>query len=100
MPSAEANTEANAKTVNRYLELLAKGQAGAIAHLDATAATVEDPVGGEVHIGRQAIYGFYFNDPDKNNYTGSVSPRALRNRDAWIWRSIPALGRGCQNFIQ
>ena len=47
MPSVEANTEANAKTVNRYLELLAKGQADAIADLYATDATVEDPVGGE-----------------------------------------------------
>ena len=51
MPSAEDN----AKTVNRYLELAAEGRADDIADLYADDATVEDPVGGEVHIGREAI---------------------------------------------
>ena len=55
MSSAEHITE----TVNRYLELVAKGNADAVAELYADDATVEDPVGGEVHIGRQAIRGFY-----------------------------------------
>jgi steroid Delta-isomerase len=86
MPSAEANTEANAKTVNRYLELLAKGQADAIADLYAADATVEDPVGGEVHIGRQAIQGFYSNVPGTNNETEVVTLRALGNEAAFFWR--------------
>ena len=48
--------------VNRYLELVASGTADEIAALYAEDATVEDPVGGgEVHIGRQAIHGFYKN---------------------------------------
>jgi steroid delta-isomerase len=48
--------------VNRYLELVATGTADEIAALYADDATVEDPVGGgEVHIGRQAIHGFYKN---------------------------------------
>ena len=55
MPTAEHIAE----TVNRYLELVAKGDADGIAELYADDATVEDPVGGEVHIGRQAIRGFY-----------------------------------------
>jgi steroid delta-isomerase len=94
MPSAEANTEANAKTVNRYLELLAKGQADAIADLYATDATVEDPVGGEVHIGRQAIHGFYSNVPGTNNETEVVTLRALGNEVAFFWRLIVDVGEG------
>ena len=46
-------------TVHRYLELVGGGGADDIAELFADDATVEDPVGGEVHIGRSAIRGFY-----------------------------------------
>ena len=45
-----------------YLELAAQGRADDIVDLYAEDATVEDPVGGEVHIGREAIRGFY-DDP-------------------------------------
>jgi steroid Delta-isomerase len=100
MPSAEANTEANAKTVNRYLELLAKGQADAIADLYATDATVEDPVGGEVHIGRQAIHGFYSDVPGTNNETEVVTLRALGNEVAFFWRLIVDLGEGGKMSIE
>ncbi len=56
MPSAELITQ----TVNRYLELVSTGTADDIAELYADDATLEDPVGGgEVHIGRQSINGFY-----------------------------------------
>lgn len=55
MPSVEHITQ----TVNRYLELVANGSPDGIAELYAEDATVEDPVGGEVHIGRQAIRRFY-----------------------------------------
>ena len=58
MPNA-AKTEAIRNTVNRYIELIAKGGADDLVELYADDATVEDPVGGEVHIGRQAIHGFY-----------------------------------------
>jgi steroid delta-isomerase len=100
MPSAEANTEANAKTVNRYLELLAKGQADAVADLYATDATVEDPVGGEVHIGRKAIHGFYANVPGTNNETEVVTLRALGNEVAFFWRLIVDLGEGGKMSIE
>ncbi len=100
MPSAEANTEANAKTVNRYLELLAKGQADAIADLYATDATVEDPVGGEVHIGRQAILGFYAGVPGTNNETEVVTLRALGNEVAFFWRLIVDLSEGGKMTIE
>ena len=55
MPSAE-HIES---VVRRYLELVANGTGDDIASLYAADATVEDPVGGEVHIGRHAIHGFY-----------------------------------------
>ena len=100
MPSAEANTEANAKTVNRYLELLAKGQADAIADLYATDATVEDPVGGEVQIGRQSIHGFYSNVPGTNNETEVVTLRALGTEVAFFWRLIVDLGEGGKMTIE
>ena len=48
--------------VNRYLDTVAGGSAAEVAALYAEDATLEDPVGsGEVHIGRQAIEGFYQN---------------------------------------
>ena len=55
MPSAEQITA----TVNRYISLVNSGTADQLVELYADDATVEDPVGGEVHIGRQAIHGFY-----------------------------------------
>jgi steroid Delta-isomerase len=46
--------------VERYLDTVASGDAEAVAALYTEDATLEDPVGGgEVHIGRQAILGFY-----------------------------------------
>ncbi|MGV0745038.1 nuclear transport factor 2 family protein [Mycolicibacterium sp. XJ870] len=48
--------------VKRYLDTCATGTAADVAALYAEDATLEDPVGsGEVHIGRQAIEGFYKN---------------------------------------
>ena len=55
MPSAEQITA----VVNRYISLVSNGTADDLVELYADDATVEDPVGGEVHIGRQAIRGFY-----------------------------------------
>lgn len=56
MVSAEKITS----VVHRYLELVAGGSADDIADLFADDATVEDPVGGgEIHIGRSAIHGFF-----------------------------------------
>ncbi|OBG37728.1 nuclear transport factor 2 family protein [Mycobacterium sp. E3198] len=59
MPNATDRVQAITETVNRYIELIATGSADDIVELYADDATVEDPVGGEVHIGRQAIRGFY-----------------------------------------
>lgn len=54
MPSAEHIAE----NVNRYISLIAKGSADDLVDLYADDATVEDPVSGEVNIGRQAIHAF------------------------------------------
>src|SRR3974390_2607819 len=58
MPNAADKTQAITDTVNRYIELVAKGSADDLVELYADGATVEDPVGAGGHIGRQAIHGF------------------------------------------
>lgn len=85
--------EDNAKTVNRYLELAAQGKADDIAELYADDATVEDPVGGgEVHIGREAIRGFYGNLPTNGAQADVVTLRALGNEVAFFWALTVDLG--------
>jgi steroid delta-isomerase len=81
MPSPEDN----ANTVNRYLDLVAKGQPDEVAALYADDATVEDPVGGEVHIGRQAIRGFYGAIENAKAQTEVITLRALGNEAAFHW---------------
>jgi steroid delta-isomerase len=86
MPSPDDN----AKTVDSYLELLAKARPDDIAELFADDATVEDPVGGEVHIGRQAIRGFYANGLQAEAETKVATMRALGNEVAFVWTLIIA----------
>ncbi len=45
--------------INQYVELLANGTAEAIAELFSDDGTVEDPIGGEVHRGHDAILRMY-----------------------------------------
>ena len=80
-----SSPEDNAKTVNRYLELAAKGKVDEIVELYAVDGTVEDPVGGEVHIGREAIRGFYSKIPAGNNETEMFTLRALGQEAAFYW---------------
>jgi steroid delta-isomerase len=84
--------EDNANTVNRYLELAAQGRADDIADLYAADGTVEDPVGGEVHIGRQAIRGFYDSLPKNGASAEVVTLRALGNEVAFFWALTIDLG--------
>ena len=81
MPSAEDI----AATVNRYLETVSQGRPDDIAALYAEDATVEDPVGSEVHIGSQAIRGFYSAIPQGDNGTDILTLRALGNEVAFHW---------------
>jgi steroid delta-isomerase len=59
MTSAPGRTQAISETVHRYIELVSNGSSDDLAGLYAEDASLEDPVGGEVHIGRPAIRGFY-----------------------------------------
>jgi steroid delta-isomerase len=77
--------EDNAKTVNRYLEFVAQGKVDEIVELYADDATVEDPVGTEVHIGRQSVRGFYSAILQGGNETDVVTMRALGNEVAFYW---------------
>jgi steroid delta-isomerase len=82
MPSAEDITNA----VNRYLETVSQGRPDDIAALYAENATIEDPVGSDLHIGREAIRGFYKAVEGADAKTEMVSLRALGNEAAFFWR--------------
>ena len=71
--------------VNRYLELVGGGTAEEIADLFADDATVEDPVGGEVHIGRQAIHGFYKNIESLPRQTELITLRVAGHEAAFLF---------------
>lgn len=96
MPTAELITQ----NVNRYLELVAAAEPDAIAELYADDATVEDPVGGEVHIGRQAIRGFYAGVLGAKAETNIVTLRALGHEAAWLWGLTVDLGEGGKMHIE
>jgi steroid Delta-isomerase len=81
MASADQITQ----TVNSYLELVGKGLADDITDLYADDATIEDPVGGEVHIGRAAIRGFYTAVENVKAQADIQSLRALGNEAAFHW---------------
>lgn len=88
MPSAEHITA----TVNRYIELVAKGAADELVELYADDATVEDPVGGEVHIGRQAIHGFYSAVDGLQRECELVTLRVAGNEAAFHFRLTVTAG--------
>ncbi|HWS93591.1 MAG TPA: nuclear transport factor 2 family protein [Mycobacterium sp.] len=92
MPNAADKTQAITDTVNRYIELVAKGSADDLVELYADDATVEDPVGGEVHIGRQAIHGFYSAVDDVESGCELVSLRVAGNEAAFQFRLTVAAG--------
>lgn len=82
MVSAEKITE----TVHRYLELVANGTADEIADLFADDATVEDPVGGgQLHIGKSAIQGFYKNVESAKRTTELVTLRVAGHEAAFLF---------------
>jgi len=82
MPSPEQIAD----TVNRYISLIAKGSADDLVALFADDATVEDPVGGEVHIGRQAIRGFYSAVENVERECELVTLRVAGNEAAFQFR--------------
>lgn len=73
------------RVVNRYLDLVATGTAEEIAELYAVDATVQDPVGGEAHIGRHAIHGFYKNIEGAERATELLTLRVAGHEAAFMF---------------
>lgn len=96
MPSAEHMTH----TVNRYLELVGEGRADDVVALYADDATVEDPVGSEVHIGRHAIRGFYASIEAVKGSGEILTLRVLGHEAAFFWRLVLDLGEGGKMSIE
>jgi steroid delta-isomerase len=72
--------------VQRYLDTVETAGADDVAALYAEDATLEDPVGGgEVHIGRQAIAGFYKNAAGAEIKTELLSFRAGGHEAAFVF---------------
>jgi steroid delta-isomerase len=61
---------------------------------------VEDPVGGEVHIGRQAILGFYSGVIGMKAETEIITLRALGHEAAYLWTLTMDLGEGAKMRIE
>jgi steroid delta-isomerase len=89
-----SSAEHIAETVNRYISLIAKGTADDLVELYADDATVEDPVGGEVHIGRQAIRGFYSATDGLERECELVTLRVAGNEAAFQFRLTIKAGNG------
>jgi steroid delta-isomerase len=87
--------------VHRYLELVASGTADEIAALYADDATVEDPVGGgEVHIGRHAIAGFYRNIESIPRETELLALRVCGHEAAFMFAITVGAGEGARMRIE
>jgi steroid delta-isomerase len=81
MPSQEAITQ----TVNRYLELVAKGTADDVLTLYAAGATIEDPIGSDLRRGHDAIREFYAGFQDASKETELAELRIGGNEAAFLW---------------
>ena len=92
MPNAADKVQAITDTVNRYIELVANGSADDLVELYADDATVEDPVGGEVHIGRRAIHGFYSAVENVQRECELVSLRVAGHEAAFQFRLTVTAG--------
>jgi steroid Delta-isomerase len=86
MPNADDKAQAIADMVNRYIAVLAHGSADDLVGFYADDATLEDPVGGEVHIGSKAIRGFYSSIAAMERECELVSLRVSGNEAAFQFR--------------
>jgi steroid Delta-isomerase len=57
--TAAESAEGITNTIRRYVSLLSSGSANDIVELFADDATVEDPVGGQIRVGREALHSFF-----------------------------------------
>jgi steroid delta-isomerase len=94
MPSPEAIRQ----TVNRYLELVAKGATDDILTLYAADATVEDPIGSDLRRGRDAIHEFYAGFQDVKKETELAQLRVAGSEAAFFWHLTLDAG-GSRNRI-
>ncbi|EHI14347.1 nuclear transport factor 2 family protein [Mycolicibacterium thermoresistibile] len=92
MTTVPDKTAAITDTVHRYLELVAQGRADEITELYADDATVEDPVGSDVHVGRQSIRKFYGNIENIKARTELLTLRVCGNEAAFLFRLEMDLG--------
>ena len=90
MPSADDY----AKTVERYLELVANGSADDVTALYAEDATIEDPIGSELRRGRAAIREFYAAFESAEKQTELVSLRVGGTEAAFLWSLTIKAGEG------
>lgn len=81
MPSPEAITQ----TVNRYLELVAKGATDEILSLYTADATVEDPLGSDLRRGHDALREFYAGFQDLKKDTELAQLRVAGSEAAFLW---------------
>ncbi|RFZ71078.1 steroid delta-isomerase [Mycobacterium liflandii] len=86
MPNSAERSQAITETVNRYMSVLADGGADDLVGFYADDATLEDPVGGEVHIGTRAIHGFYSAIAGLTRECELVSLRVCGNEAAFQFR--------------
>lgn len=86
MTSAPDKSQAMTEAVHRYVGLLTTGKSDDLVELYAEDATLEDPVGGEVHIGRQAIRGFYATLDNLDRHCELVTLRVAGNEAAFHFR--------------
>ncbi|WP_197376685.1 nuclear transport factor 2 family protein [Mycolicibacterium baixiangningiae] len=79
--------------VERYLHTVSTGTSEEVAALYAEDATLEDPVGGgEVHIGRQAIAGFYKNTDNVEVETELLKFRSGGHEAAFVFAITVKMG--------
>ena len=90
--AAHAERRADRRHRQPLYELVAKGSADDLVELYADDATVEDPVGGEVHIGRQAIRGFYSQSRTCKREAEMVTLRVAGHEAAFHFRLTVTAG--------
>ncbi|OBJ62944.1 nuclear transport factor 2 family protein [Mycobacterium asiaticum] len=94
MPNAADRVQTITDTVHRYIATVVDGSADDLAAFYADDATLEDPVGGEVHIGVQAIRGFYAAVTGLERQCELVTLRVSGNEAAFHFRLTIGTGDG------
>ncbi|MCV7010739.1 nuclear transport factor 2 family protein [Mycobacterium gordonae] len=86
MPNSPDRSQAITETVTRYIATVTDGSADDLAAFYADDATLEDPVGGEVHIGTNAIRSFYSSVTGVQRDCELVTLRVSGNEAAFHFR--------------